>query len=96
MTDTFSMEELEAESIAELPNREAMTLLDPGLVTNLGSTGLLGTDQTTGTTGGLTDQSAATASGLSGPVSQSAADAAAAQSATTQTYQPSVSSVAQS
>ena len=85
-------DEVDAQASSELPPREAMSLIDPGLVAGAGTTAPLpDADQATTFAG----QSTADASHLSGQATQSAAAAAASQAAPG-AYSPSVTSVASS
>jgi hypothetical protein len=87
----LSQAELEAQEAAELPEREAMSLVNPALLTTDPST-LTAAGGTGAEAGGLAGQSADDASQLA---SSSAADAAGAQDPS-QSYQPNVTSVARS
>jgi len=97
----LSPDELEAELAAELPDREAMTLIDTGMLAVPG--GLPGADgaadpsQLTGDTSAGASQTAnQSATNLADLSSRAAGDAAAADAAGTESYQPAVSSIAQS
>jgi len=98
----LSAEELENQAAAELPSREVMSLLDPGLVGG-GLLGGTGVDPTAAATG---DQSAALPGQTPTDTTQTASNSATDTLATsqqytpapspTETYQPSVSSSATS
>ena len=85
-------DELEAQDIVVLPVREALSLLSTPLL-GTDPTALTGMGGTSGSTGQLGGQTATNASQLA---NGAAADAATAQAAGAQTYQPSLTSFAQS
>jgi hypothetical protein len=91
----LSTDEIAAQDAAELPTREALTLIDPGLVGGVGGDPLATADQTSADAAQSAGQSTAGAADLGSQATQDATQTAASQDSTLP-YQPAVTRVARS
>jgi len=92
-TEEMTIEELEAQEGLELPVREVLSLVDPGLLGGTGGDALVGADYSTTDSTKLADQRATSTSQL---VSEQATEAASTETDPSQPYDPHVTSRAES